>query len=128
MFVGVSTNGTSNILVQIGDAGGVEATGYSSTCSTDTGGTRATSTAGFLATASIAATEAFHGHVILTLEDSSDFTWVASSGLASSAGTAYMMDGAGSKALSAELDRIRITMVNGTDAFDAGTVNIQYQS
>ena len=128
MFVGTSTNGTSNIMIQLGDAGGFETTGYSSTCSTDTGGTRAPSTAGFLITASIAAAEAFSGHCRLALEDSSDFTWVASSNLASTAGTSYMMDGAGSKALSAELTQVRLTMVNGTDAFDLGAVNISYHS
>jgi hypothetical protein len=33
----------------------------------------------------------------------------------------------GSKALSGTLDRIRITTVNGTDTFDAGTINILYE-
>jgi hypothetical protein len=35
--------------------------------------------------------------------------------------------GSTSKALSAELDRVRITTVNGTDAFDAGAINIMYE-
>jgi hypothetical protein len=34
---------------------------------------------------------------------------------------------AGSKTLSGALDRIRITTVNGTDTFDAGTINILYE-
>lgn len=34
---------------------------------------------------------------------------------------------AGSKAISGALDRIRITTVNGTDTFDAGTINILYE-
>jgi hypothetical protein len=29
--------------------------------------------------------------------------------------------------LSATLDRIRLTTVNGTDTFDAGSVNIMYE-
>jgi hypothetical protein len=33
----------------------------------------------------------------------------------------------GSKTLSATLDRIRLTTVNGTDTFDAGSVNILYE-
>jgi hypothetical protein len=33
----------------------------------------------------------------------------------------------GSKTLSGTLDRVRITTVNGTDTFDAGTVNILYE-
>jgi len=34
---------------------------------------------------------------------------------------------AGTKTLSATLDRIRLTTVNGTDTFDAGSVNIMYE-
>jgi hypothetical protein len=33
----------------------------------------------------------------------------------------------GTKSLSATLDRIRITTVNGTDTFDAGSINILYE-
>ena len=33
----------------------------------------------------------------------------------------------GNKELSATLDRIRITTVNGTDTFDAGSINILYE-
>jgi hypothetical protein len=33
----------------------------------------------------------------------------------------------GSKTLSDTLDRVRLTTVNGTDTFDAGSVNIIYE-
>jgi hypothetical protein len=33
----------------------------------------------------------------------------------------------GTKTTSATLDRVRITTVNGTDTFDAGTINILYE-
>ncbi len=33
----------------------------------------------------------------------------------------------GGKTLSAILDRIRLTTVNGTDTFDAGQINIMYE-
>jgi hypothetical protein len=36
------------------------------------------------------------------------------------------VQGAGRKTLSAELDRLQFTMVNGTDAFDAGTIQVSY--
>jgi len=35
--------------------------------------------------------------------------------------------GGGTSALGGTLDRVRITTVNGTDQFDAGTVNILYE-
>ena len=39
----------------------------------------------------------------------------------------YASYGAGLKTLSGTLDRIRITTVNGTDTFDAGSINIMYE-
>jgi hypothetical protein len=35
--------------------------------------------------------------------------------------------GAGKLALGGALDRVRITTVNGTDTFDAGSINILYE-
>ena len=35
--------------------------------------------------------------------------------------------GTGQLALSGALDRVRITTVNGTDTFDAGSINIMYE-
>jgi hypothetical protein len=35
--------------------------------------------------------------------------------------------GTGSLALGGTLDRVRITTVNGTDTFDAGSINIMYE-
>ena len=35
--------------------------------------------------------------------------------------------GGGIKTLSTALDRVRITTVNGTDTFDAGSINIMYE-
>jgi len=126
MFVGVSTNGTSNIMVQLGDSGGIEATGYSGSTGNFTGTVTANHSTGFLITSDNAATRVIHGQMTLTLQDSSDNTWIASSMVGRSDGTAGQM-GAGSKALSATLDRVRITTANGTDAFDAGSVSIMYE-
>lgn len=43
--------------------------------------------------------------------------------------TASMTTGlaGGSVALSSVLDRVRITFANGTDTFDAGSINISYE-
>lgn len=124
-FVGVSTNGTSNPLIQIGDSGGIETTTYLGAGSRLSNGVAvavANYTTGFgIATA--ADTNVIHGSLVLTLVDSATNTWVASGnfGLSSSL---TVVTTAGSKALSAVLDRVRITTVNGTDAFDAGLINI----
>jgi len=41
--------------------------------------------------------------------------------------TSQVILGGGDVALSGTLDRVRITTVNGTDTFDAGTINIIYE-
>jgi hypothetical protein len=126
MFVGVSTSGNSFGIIQLGDAGGVETTGYLSVLSTvDTGAGATALTTGFGATGG-GATAFYHGSVTLSLEDSAGFTWVAS-GVLNRSDVAQTFQSAGSKSLSAALDRVRITTVNGTDTFDAGAINIIYE-
>jgi hypothetical protein len=127
-FVGVSTNGTSNPLIQIGDSGGIETSGYlGASVQLADGAPVAVSnyTAGFGLRWAIA-THVGHGSITLTLEDAAQFTWVAS-GMIALSDTARTIHVAGSKSLSAALDRVRITTVNGTDTFDAGAINILYE-
>jgi hypothetical protein len=128
LFSGVSTNGTSVIQVQLGDSGGIEATGYLGTSSILRDALSAANsnyTTGF-GIGILSAAYVLHGSMVLSLIDSTTNTWASSSNFANS-NTAVMTVGAGSKPLSATLDRIRITTVNGTDTFDAGTINILYE-
>jgi len=126
MFNGVSTNGTSIKQIQLGDSGGVETTGYlgAGVQLTDaTSVNAATITTGFGIRSALAA-DTLNGAVVITNLTSN--TWVAQGALTdSSRGAGYLVGGA--KALSATLDRVRITTVNGTDAFDAGSINILYE-
>lgn len=125
MLNGVSTNGTSNILVQLGDSGGVETSGYTSR-SADVSA-QATSTAGFLLTRALgAATDTQFGQAIISLIDSATNTWVQTANI-NDVGQNAVIYSAGAKALTATLDRVRVTTVNGTDTFDAGTVNISWE-
>lgn len=125
MLNGVSTNGTDNLLIQIGDAGGIETSGYLSGSQRDTG---VESIAGFIIQ-NVNATVEFHGLMILTLIDASTFTWVASHTVyvGGISATYTTSDGAGSKSLSATLDRVRLTTTGGANTFDAGKVNILYE-
>lgn len=125
-FSGVSTNGTSNLLVQIGDSGGIETSGYSSGATNDNA-TRVTSTTGFIIMSVDLASDALSGRVTLELLDAATFTWV-SSGQMCETGSGLDGESGGSKSLSAELDRVRITTVGGTNTFDAGKINITYES
>ena len=126
MLFGVSTSGTSPLIVQIGDAGGVETSGYlTDYVQLAAGVTNADSTAAIWAAATDA-NSVHHGAITLSLEDSTNFTWVASGQVARSDASVLAL-GAGSKALTAELDRVRITTVAGSDTFDLGAINIQYE-
>ena len=128
MFSGVSTNGSSNWLVQLGTASGVENTGYLGV-GTFLGATVAGSnyTAGFGLQVS-GSTHVMQGQIILSLLSSSTNTWTCLGSLGGSGGGAgYIYSTCGAKSLAATLDRVRLTTVNGTDAFDAGSVNIMYE-
>jgi hypothetical protein len=121
MFSGVSTNGTSLPLVQIG-AGSVTTSGYvSSSGSSDAAGT-STSTAGFIIRSALTA-NTLSGSLAVTLLGSN--TWTQTLNIYRSDGAA--VHGGGAVALSGILDRVRITTAGGTDTFDAGTVNILYE-
>jgi hypothetical protein len=127
-FKGVSTNGTDPKYIQIGDSGGIEDTAYSSTSAaiTETNTVFAVSATDAFRIQSIVAADLINGSVTLTLENSSTFTWVASGVLENSTSTSRMFFTAGRKSLSAVLDRVRLTTLNGTNTFDAGEVNIAY--
>jgi hypothetical protein len=122
MFDGVSTNGTSPICIQLGDSGGIETTGYNGG-STNQTPTYVANTVGLNINSGVAGASQTMGHAILT--NISGNTWVLSSGSQISANN--ITAAGGSKATSATLDRIRITTVNGTDTFDAGSINILYE-
>lgn len=125
MFNGVSTNGTSNILIQIG-SGSVTTSGYSSSASFATGSVgTAISTAGFLTTSSIAAASVSNGNIVLCLQNSN--TWTSSGVLSLVTSTGTQFNAGVSPALGGALDRVRITTANGTDTFDAGSINILYE-
>lgn len=124
MFSGVSTNGTSNYQVQIG-SGSVLTSGYVGGINSHTGSSGANFSSGFLFFNSPTAANITSGSMILTLQSSN--TWVEQSILTNSAGAGDMRYSAGYVSLSGSLDRVRITTVNGTDTFDAGTINILYE-
>lgn len=123
-LAGVSTNGTANMLVQIGDSGGVETSGYASTSSLLDSATSVTaSTAGF-ALRNATAAAVVHGQITLT--NVGGDLWSAA-GVFSNSGVNGTMVCAGSKTLTAILDRVRLTTSTGADTFDAGSVGVIYE-
>ena len=128
MFSGVSTNaaGSSVYIVQLGDSGGIEDTGYLGSATTLSTSVITTSfVKGFLlfGSAPVAATTVSGNLVIVKIDGNK---WVANGVLGLSNVACTLVTG-GEKTLSDTLDRVRITTVNGTDTFDAGTINILYE-
>jgi hypothetical protein len=126
MFNGVSTNGTSNPLIQIG-AGSFSVSGYLSSASNfpNASATQsANSSAGFLVTGATNASSVLHGSAIISTTGSN--VWV-NAGTGGRSDQAATWNCGGSVTLSGTLDRVRVTTVNGTDTFDAGSINILYE-
>jgi len=124
-FKGVSTNGSSNWLVQIGDSGGIEGSGYlSSSHSLSTGVANTTYTAGY-GMRFAGAVHVVNGSLTLTLEDAAQDTWCLSGVVSSSSGNSVISSG--EKSLTGVLDRIRLTTVGGVNTFDAGELNIAFE-
>lgn len=121
MLNAVSTNGTSNLQLQIG-SGAISTSGYNSTAVSGAGAINATS--GFLLTYSITAASTQSGFAMLVTLGSN--IWVEQSNLAFN-NASVGNTSAGNFSLSGTLDRVRLTTINGTDAFDAGSVNILYE-
>lgn len=121
MANGVSTNGISNPIIQLG-SGSPQTTGYKGSAWTGSG-SAANNSNGFLVVNSTAATDLHH--FVGTLIKISANTWAFS--LVGGYEHAYIKIGGGSVTLSGVLDRVRITTQNGTDTFDAGTINIMYE-
>jgi len=125
LFNGTSLSGTANALIQLGTGSTTYTTsGYiaNSAVVEAAGNTVVSSTAGFIvyfgANASVVS-----GHLIIT--NISGNNWISSH--TTRIDTAKPSLGAGNVALGAVLTAVRITSTNGTDTFDAGSVNILYE-
>jgi hypothetical protein len=119
MFTDISTNGSSLIQVQLG-AGSVQTTGYTSV--SQTGGSVFSSSSG-LTIGGVGASDDRAGFLVIATLGSN--IWVSSGTNRTQSTGAWTS--AGNKTLGGTLDRLRITTVNGTDTFDAGSINILYE-
>ena len=122
MFNGVSTNGSSVALVQVG-SGTIQTSGYVGNADNNSG-VGASYTTGLGLERAGSASMSRTGLATLALFGNN--TWVATY-VGAEPGTTQMAYGATSVTLSGTLDRVRITTVNGTDTFDAGSINILYE-
>ena len=126
MFNGVSTSGSSVKQIQIG-SGSVVTTGYVCVGGTfyTTNAAGATSyTSGFVVNSN-GASDVLNGTLVLT--NVSGNIWVVNGLVSNAVTTPQVYTTNGNLTLSGTLDRVRITTVNGTDTFDAGSINILYE-
>ena len=121
MFNGVSTNGTSPVIVQLGTGATPTYTtsGYQSFVLYNGGTTNITNG---LTTIGIGASDTRWGSMILSTSGSNSWTEIVGNAVGTNGGA-----GGGGITLGAALTAIRITTSNGTDAFDAGSINILYE-
>jgi hypothetical protein len=124
VFNGVSTNGSSMSLIQLGTGTTTYTTsGY---VSTSVGAAAGPGTASYTTGFGIRNDDASYvlsGHMVIT--NISGNIWISSHTTRISTGVCPL--GSGSVTLGATLTAVRITSVNGTDTFDAGSINILYE-
>lgn len=127
MFNGVSTSGASVVQIQLG-SGSIQTSGYLGAVTNFN--LNALSTAnhgsGFYLDSGTSAAAVSTRHGKFSFELLSNNIYVASGSIGFSNATYSGFIG-GSVTLSGTLDRVRITTVNGTDTFDAGSINIMWE-
>jgi hypothetical protein len=123
MFRAVShTGSTGRLLLRLGDAGGIETTGYTS--GSFTGGGTSTSTTGFVFRQTDSSSDSMSGHFVLT--KISGNTWIGSHSCLAGVNDSGI-SGGGFKQLSDTLTQIQLTTESGIGTFDNGAINILYE-
>lgn len=127
MIQGVSLSGTALIRFRLGTSGGIATSGYLGAGSViSSGAATVNQTAGFDIYTNVPnASYVYHGAIDFTQLDATNNIWVASGVFATSSVT-WTHTTAGVITLSGALTTLRLTTSNGTDTFDAGSVNILY--
>ena len=124
----LSIAGVAGVLIEIGDAGGMETSGYNSqsvVISSSAIDSIDTSASGFLINVGIATT-IFSGYLTLKLIDEANETWAIGGAInATQSSTQFTVICTGRKSLSAELTQLRI-FCDGEN-FDAGDVSVSYR-
>lgn len=127
-FHNISTTGTSGFVLRLGHSGGVVASGYDGLASVLTNAAAVVvapqDTGLFIATS--AATNTTRGVATFELQSASTHVWCGT-GAAARTGTAAFLNAACSVDLPGELTTLRFATSNGTDTFDAGSINVSWE-
>lgn len=123
MVAGISTNGVSDPIIQIG-AGSVTTTGYNGYYFLTTT-YRGTISSGIYLNSPTAATSVISGITTICLMGSN--LWSFASVMTDSGNALGSTQCSGYITLGGTLDRVRLTTMGGTNTFDAGSVNVLYE-
>jgi hypothetical protein len=125
---GVSTSGTSGLMIQVGASSGFVTSGYSSAADLLQSGVAPSNwTTGFgLENTVISGGSGVLRNYTCTIINISGNNWVFSM-IGSTTVVVAVSIGGGNISLGGILDRVRLTTFNGTDTFDVGSVNIIYE-
>ena len=124
---GMSTNGTSPPIIRLGTSSGYVTSGYLSSGTAYGGSSNGSGvqyTNGFGFGGTVATSSTISG--IMTLVNISGTTWVSSCSIAY-IDAAYSGTAGGHVVAGGLVNSLRLTTVNGTDTFDAGSINILYE-
>jgi hypothetical protein len=129
MLNGVSTSGSSPIRISFGTSGGLATSGYISYLAYSSNGASVSSnsaTSGFNFTDWTSAANVFTCAIPFVYIGSN--TWACTgANLLNETYPSYPIWLGGRVTLSGTLTQVALTTINGTDAFDAGSVNILYE-
>lgn len=123
MFNGTSLSGTANILIRVGTAGGIVASGYSSLAGSISGATASTTnfSTGFGLSSTNASNLLYGSYVLSNVTGN---IWVCTGVIYNN--TTTITYGGGGVDAGGILTTIRCTN-NGSDTFDAGSINVMYE-
>jgi len=127
MFNGVSTNGTSPYEIRIG-SGSIDNSGYLGSAQnfdTTAISNSGNFSSGFRLCGATSAVIVAYGNSVITHMGSNIFTFVSQ---LARTDLAAQFSSSGLKTISGTLDRLRITTTHGINTFDAGSINILYES
>ena len=125
MVSGLSTNGTTVPLVQLGDAGGIEASGYLGGIGfAGASSNSAALSVGVSFVTTMTAAIVLHGKVTFDLMNEETNLWSFDATWGRTDGIVYLVGG--TKSLSETLTQLRLT-TNSANVFDAGTASISWE-
>jgi hypothetical protein len=127
MFAEVSISGTSLPMIQIGDSGGLETTGYKCVGALFAPSSNANTayTTGITIKTDATAATLMSGTIVANRITGNEWCFHGCTTNFAPANYAAMVSGY--KSLSGELTTVRLTAVNGSDTFDAGKVSISWE-